>query len=488
MIGKELKFLVKHSSIYGIGTVVSQAVGFFLLPLYTNYLTPADYGVMSLINVTVDIVGLIVTLGVVNAMSRFYFDYDDPRKQNLVVSTVYWIFVILAVFFIPLLYLLSVPFSEIIFQSKGYENHFMVAFLGLFFGALVDIGLTYLRIKAYSVKFVQISLARTIILIGLNIYFVAYIESGVIGIFYSTLITALIFSLVLSIPILVNVKTKFSYHLAKEMTIFSFPLIFSNMFRIVINQSDKYFINYFFSPFETGIYSIAQKIGQSIHSLITSPFLQIYIPRRFEIMKRDDAKTIYSSILIYFTVILGTIGLLLSMYSHEIISIMTTAEYYRTVKYIPLVVFSMIIFGLKYHFEIGIMIYKKTKYVAYINGVSALLNIILNYILIKNYTLWGALIASNISIFVTTALNYIFSQKLYNIDFKLTKVYKYGFLVVLCYFISTYLNVSNLYIAVPLKFVLAIFYIASIFAFGILDNKNLSAIKRQFFQLVRKQV
>ena len=174
MMTKDLRFLIKHSSIYGIGTVVAQAVGFLLLPFYTRYLTPADYGVMSLINVTIDIIGLILTLNIVNAMSRYYFDYEEIREQNRVVSTVYWIFFFMAGAFLPILYFSAAPLSAIIFGSRAYEQHFLIALMALLCGANVDIGLTYLRIKAQSTKYVKISILRTICLIALNIYFKRY--------------------------------------------------------------------------------------------------------------------------------------------------------------------------------------------------------------------------------------------------------------------------------------------------------------------------
>jgi O-antigen/teichoic acid export membrane protein len=488
MINKELKFLLKHSSIYGIGTMASQAVGFFLLPLYTAYLTPADYGVLSLINISIDIVGLILTLGIINAMSRFYFDYDTENAKQLVISTIYGTFAIMTIIFLPILYFSSVALSGLIFDTKEYVRHFLVAFAALLFCTVVDIGLSYLRIKAQSVKYVKVSLLRTLMLIGFNIYFIVYLRIGVIGIFYSSLITALIFSVVLSVPILKETKLFFSIKLASEMIRFSFPLIFSNVFRIIANQSDKYLINHFFSPFETGIYSIAQKIGTAIHMVITSPFLQTYLPRRFEIMKKDDAKETYSSILNYYLIAIGTAGLVLSVFSREIVQLMTSKEFYASARYIPLVALSMIIFGLKYHFEIGIMIRKKTKYIAYINGISAVANIVLNYYLIQAYMLWGALIASNVSILLTTSLNLIFSQQFYSIKFDSLGICKMFALLFLFYTTSTFIDFGTLYYNLLPKVGLLIFYALALISLRIIQKDSLTHLKHNFTTVSTKAI
>ncbi|MCD4730167.1 MAG: polysaccharide biosynthesis C-terminal domain-containing protein, partial [Bacteroidales bacterium] len=183
---------------------------------------------------------------------------------------------------------------------------------------------------------------------------------------------------------------------------------------------------------------------------------------------------------------IGTVGLLLSIFSYEIIHLMATDKFFVAAQYIPLVVSSMIIFGLKYHFEIGILIHKKTKYIPYISGVSAFLNIILNYFLIQKYSLWGALIASNISIFVTTALNYIFSQKLYYINFEMMKVYKMFLLICIFYFISIFLNFSNFMLSISAKIGLVTLYVGAIIALNFIGKEVLSLIKERIIGYYEK--
>ncbi len=118
-------------------------------------------------------------------------------------------------------------------------------------------------------------------------------------------------------------------------------------------------------------------------------------------MRLDNAKQIYSSVLKYYLLVICSVGLLLAVFSSEIIRIMTTDKFYAASKFIPYIIFSMIIFGIKYHFEIGIMLNKKTKYIAYINGISSISNIILNWLLISKYGIWGAIIAVNIKVMLS---------------------------------------------------------------------------------------
>ncbi|MFX0142190.1 MAG: lipopolysaccharide biosynthesis protein, partial [Candidatus Hodarchaeota archaeon] len=71
----ELKKLLRHSSVYSIGNLLSKAIGFFLIPLYTRYLTPADYGVLELLELTSSIISLFLGLRIGTAVIRFFYDY-----------------------------------------------------------------------------------------------------------------------------------------------------------------------------------------------------------------------------------------------------------------------------------------------------------------------------------------------------------------------------------------------------------------------------
>jgi O-antigen/teichoic acid export membrane protein len=463
MIRKELSFLLKHCSIYSLGNFIGQAVSFLLLPLYTRYLTPSDYGVLSLVNITTDIIGIVIGLGIVDSVIRFYHDYDTEEGRNLVISNSYWISIIIAVVSIPILLFGTSPLSYLVFHSDKYSEMFIVSVTSMLIGINSNISFTFLRIKAQSLTYIKLNILNMVLSIGLNIYFIVYLKTGVIGILYSALISKVIFSLLIGIPIIAQVGIRFSRKLTSEMLAFSFPLIFSSVFRVIINESDKYFINYFFSPFQTGIYSICQKIGTSVHALVISPFLQAYLPRRFEIMKNADADKTFASILDCFFVVICFIGLALSVLSNCIVHLMTTEKFYPAAQYIPLSVLSMVIFSLKYHFEIGIMVEKKTKYIAYINGISSVINIALNFLLISRFGLWGALISLNICYGVTSLLNYIVSQRMYYIKYNIINLMSIILFAIALFATSIAIGVNSMLWGVAFNILLLILYLAGMY-------------------------
>ncbi|MFW6075583.1 MAG: lipopolysaccharide biosynthesis protein, partial [Chloroflexota bacterium] len=83
----EVKRIGKHSLVYGAGIVASKLASFLMLPIYTRFLTPADYGVLELLSMTIDVIGTIAGVGLGSAVFKFFEDYDNPDDRNEVMST-----------------------------------------------------------------------------------------------------------------------------------------------------------------------------------------------------------------------------------------------------------------------------------------------------------------------------------------------------------------------------------------------------------------
>lgn len=454
----ELSFLFKHSSIYGLGNILSKLVAFILLPLYTNYLTPTDYGILELVSITSGMLGVVIGLGITQAMTRFYYDFDDKDNRNLVVSTIYIIVFLISGCSLLLFPKISYWAAVLVFDSPEYAVFFFISFCSLILGIVLDLGQVYLRILYKSTIYVSISIATLILGVSLNILFIAIMQYGVIGALYGNLISKIIIVIPVTVIILYTIGIKFSQNLAYKMIKYSMPLIPSSIANSAVNYSDRYFINYFVSTADAGIYSIANKIGTAIHLLITSPFIMTFLPRRFQIVNESNAKNIFKQVYLYYCLIIVFLGLSIAIMSNEIIQLMTTPDFYKAGPLIPIIILSMIIFGMKYHFDFGIHYSKKTKYFAYINTTSAISHIGLNLILVKNFGLWGALYASLFAYTLNTVLIYIAGNSLYKIGYDFLKTSKIFLIALILFILSRAIQFDNMALTLLWKFSLITFF------------------------------
>ena len=476
MISKEIKFLLTHSSIYGLGTVIARLVSFLLLPLYTRYLTPSDYGVLETIDVSTAIIGIVVTIGIARSLSRFYYVSKSQDDRDRVLITTYLTYMSLAILSAPFLFLTITPISNLLFSNEQFGYYFKISFLSLLLGGLIDIGLMYLRLIKKPHIFISISLTRLVFLIALNVFFIVYLKMGIVGILYSTLIVRFLFAVVMTSAIWYRIKFGFSFATCREILRFSLPTVPSSLGSTVVKQSDKYFVLYFMSLSDMGIYSLSLKFGNTIHQLLTSPFNLAYIPRRFEIMNQPDAAQIYRKVFSYYLYFLIFVGLSISILIPEIMSFMVTPEFMKAADIIPLVVLSMIIFGTHYHLDFGILYSKKTEYLAYTNIVCAFLQVTLNILLIPPYGIHGAVWSSIASLSIQAIILYWLSHRFFVIRYEFRRIFAYSVLAIAFYGLSLTIHSDHLLISVMLKLMLLIAFFPSALAIRILSPEDTKAI------------
>ena len=101
-----IKNIVKHTSMYSVGSIASKAIGFFLIPLYTHFLSPEDYGVLELLTMMVILTGIIIQGGIATAVFKFFNNYESDKDKKQIISTLlisvssfcFWICILLSLF------------------------------------------------------------------------------------------------------------------------------------------------------------------------------------------------------------------------------------------------------------------------------------------------------------------------------------------------------------------------------------------------------
>jgi O-antigen/teichoic acid export membrane protein len=452
-----------------------------MIPVYTRFLSPSDYGALEIFTILSGFLIVFLSVGIAQALYRFYFEYEDTNQRNLVLSTTLITVIVISFLGISSLMLFSGSFSSLIFHDRSFTQLFLIAFSSLFFEIILSIYFDYLRIQQKSVLYLIISLIKLVIALSLNILFVVYFLMSVKGILLSNLITGAIMTLVLIPVLFYKTGIRYSVPIAREMLKFGLPLILSNIAGRLATVSDRFILNAFAGLSATGIYALGFKFGAMINTFVTSPFIQIWNARRFELFKRPDAEYIFSKIFTYFTIIITTIGLVMSLTIKEIIALVATPEYQEAYKIVPFIVLTYIIFSFHYHLNIGIFIKKKTHYLAFINVTNAILNIGLNIVLIKYYGIWGAVVTGLVSKLYKIILTYILSRRVYHLIIE-TRIIFILLIAVILYIPFHSIFVYNLYVTIILKGILGLSIPFILILVRFFDASELSAMKKIIFR------
>jgi O-antigen/teichoic acid export membrane protein len=453
----EIKLLAKHSAVYSLGTFMQRIVALLLLPLYTRYLTPHDYGIKELVGLSSDVIAILIATAISAAFYRFYFQYESEKDRNEVVSTTLITIGLFGLIAVGLLLFTTRTFSAVVLDDPALYYFFSISFASIWFQSLNSIGYDFLKANKRSLTFIGFSFAKMVLAISLNIYFICVLELGVIGILLSNLIVAIIMTLVLVLPLFLRVGFHFSKVKMSEMLRFGLPMIPSQLGAFIVHLSDRFFIKEYVSIADAGLYSLGYRFGTLPGTFISDPFNQIFQPRRLEVYKQEGSEYIFGQIFTYFLLLILFAGLMVSVLTKEVLMLMAAKEFWTAYQIVPVIVLANTIFSFHYHLNMGIIIAKKTKYLAYINFSNGALVLLLNFLLIPRYGIWGAAWATLFAFIYKASLTYYFSSKFYKVHFEFMRILKLLFIAGVIYFFVQLLVFDSVILALIAKFSLVFF-------------------------------
>jgi len=476
MLKEAFQKLIKHSFIFGLGNVANRIIGFILIPVYTRFLLTSDYGVLAMVGMAGSIISLILNMGLSIAIFKYYFLFAEEEKKRLVVSTAFWWLLLSGIVGTGLLIAFSKSLSLVFLKTESYASYLVLVFLSTYLDLLRAIPMAVMRAKEKSLLYSLLSIANFVVGVAFNIYLVVVLRKGAWGVLEAGLITAIITTPIFILFIKEDIKRKFSRDVLKRMLKFGLPLVPAGIASFILTLSDRYFLNVYSSLSEVGLYSLGYKFGFGINILIVTPFQLIWPALLFSMAEKKEAGRFYSKILTYFLLLAGSISLMLSLFSKEVIQIMAAPAYWGAYKVISLVAFSYVLYGIYFIVAVGINLKEKTYHLPWIVGTAAGLNLFLNYLLIPTYGMMGAAWATFFSYLALVVINYFINQKYYHINYEWGRISMLiaSFLAVL--FIANRIMQLSFFNGILFKIILAAVYITFVFII-LLDTREREVIR-----------
>ena len=179
----QMRRIGRHTLVYGMGKMAAKSVSFVMLPIYTRFLTPADYGVIQLVEMTLDLVAVVGGAQLVQGIFRFYHEAETEDDRNAVVSTAFFLLgaSYLAVGTVALI--LAPVFSQVIFGSQVQTTVIRIAAGSLACQGLMVAPMALLQVRAQSKLFVAANLGKLVLQVGLNLLLLVYLGLGVRAVF-----------------------------------------------------------------------------------------------------------------------------------------------------------------------------------------------------------------------------------------------------------------------------------------------------------------
>jgi len=413
----ELKKLAKHSGIYGLGIVGSKLVGFVMLPVYTLYLRPADYGMLELLDVLVFLATNFASMGVYGAVFRFYAAYTSQQDKKEVIGTALYFTGTCSLLVASGLFVAAPMIAQGLLGSAGYAHYVRIVGITFFFSNLCELPMAYLQAQERSLLFVGLGLGRTVFSASLLTLALAVFQWGVKGVLLAGCLSNAVVSMVLLKTVLRNIPRRLVRQKLTEMLHYGLPMVLGSLASFVLTFSDRFFLRTFGTLAEVGIYALGYKLAMVVAVLTNSPFALTWQWQQFDLAAKKDAKDLYAKIQLYQLLVSLLVGVAVCLLARDVLRILTPENYWDSYRIVPLIALCYILDNSRAVILSGILVRGVTHYHAWIGGVVAVADLALNYLLIPRYLAMGAALATLAAYTLRLGLTYLAAQRVYSIKY-----------------------------------------------------------------------
>lgn len=407
----DLRHLFRHGSVYLIGAVSSQLIGFFLIPLYTHYLTPADYGILEILERGLAVLGILGGLGLARAVVRYYFEQTDDEYRRRVLATGSLTVLASSLGLAAVAAALSPWLSVVLLKTSGYAYLVALTAAGIGLEVAAAVPMAAMRAREQSTAFITFSLIRLLMGVGLNIWFLAGLHLGLVGIIYSSLIVNLVTGAVMFALLLRESGLRFDRTVQRDMLRFGAPVAPAGIPVLALHYGDRFILQRLASNAAVGIYSLGYRFGSVLGTLVNNPFGLVWDPYMYKVAGRPSAGRIYGRVLTYHQIITMAGALCLTLLAPELIRLMADPKYWAASTLVGPVAFGYAVYGAYNVTYSGIVITKKTGWLPLLSTAAALVNIGANLLLIPRMGAMGAAVATVISFAWLTVTTGVVSQR-----------------------------------------------------------------------------
>lgn len=469
-----------HSVIYGTGTVVSKLIGFVLIPLYLEVMSEAEYGVLSLVQITAQFLIIVMGLSMQTAFTRWFYTYEKTERKSIF-FTIYASTTLYAILLVSILSLFRHDLSVLLTGTADHSRALLYMFLTVALDTVYVLYLTHLKMEKKSLAYSGINILKFVLQLSAILYFILVQNMTIEGVFLGYLCGSIITQVVLTPAILKRMQFRFHLIELKKIIHFSAPLIIGSLITIAFTMTDRYMLRFLGTLEDVAVYNLGFKLADSVRQLILFSAQTAISPLLYQFADAPNRDRIYNKLLQYLLFVLIPLVMLVALMGGDIIRLITDKSAYAgATPVIWLVCGSVLFIAMKDFFVIGLHLSNRTSRIAILTGFVLVLNGVLNYLLIPIYGATGAGIGILVSHVVFAIGMYRSAQSSLRIKYQLTQLGKLfgtgGILLLIGTYVST-LGWPTLWTILFNIVICALFPIA-LFAAGFYERQELSTIKQ----------
>lgn len=398
--------VIKNFLICSFGNLILKIISSLIVFVSILFINPEEYGLLSLANTFMAIFPIFLNLGLRQAFGLDFF-HVNPVERDQMLKDIISIYMIISLPVLIFSFFNLSLINKYIFLNKANNHLIFIILIICFLHFFVELLFQLLRYQSEIFKLSALQIFMSIINAIVSIFLLYFSNLKIAAILIGNCLSNIaifFYGIYLYIKVTKNIKCNI-FHDKKKLVYYlklGFPFIPNIFFNWLISFGDRWVLNYYTGLTDVGIYSFADSFGLLFNLLVLMPINSSYIPSVFENfsknktkilqLDRQNIKNMWNVMFFMFTTV--TLGFLIF---HKFLYLILPEKYFGSIKFIWLILIEQIIFLGSYFASCYLTFFKKTYFLVGLTLFASILNLILNFLLIPLFSIYGCIISSIIS-------------------------------------------------------------------------------------------
>jgi O-antigen/teichoic acid export membrane protein len=405
---KQTSSLFRNTLIYGLTNIFLKSAGFLLLPFYSHFIAPSEFGVFSVLIAGYTIVVSFYQGGFQSSFSKFYLEADKEEDKEAIMTQFFSLTMIVSLFASLVCASAADRLSVLLFATPAYQNMIRILALTLFFDNFQTCGLHVFKTKEDAKLVSYYSFVPAVINVVLSLFLMISFRQGILAIINAQFLSVFIVSAML----LKKLRVYFSFQFERKYIIpfinFAMPLMLAGGFTALVDLADRFILKLYFDDAAVGIYSFSYRIA-NVMMLFVISFRTAWTPHALKLYKREDYAEHFGRSFLKMLFLSTTLFLCVSIFAPLLFAVPLSGNIYffnpayrDGLPIIPIILLAYLFNGIIAFYSVYPYVSGKSYHFLISDGIAVAVNILGNVLLIPRFGLVGAAFA--------TFLSYLFSM------------------------------------------------------------------------------
>jgi O-antigen/teichoic acid export membrane protein len=426
-----------QAALYGLADVLSRGSAILLVPLYTGYMSPAEYGILGVASMATSLLTMVLSFGGQSVVMRFYHQPLSSGEKARFLGA-FWLFLIaVPAVVLCALYALALTLGAMLVPGLSLRPYLElilgISYLTIAFGTVLP---SLLRAREEARHYLLISLLTLLLTGGCSIYFVALLEMGAAGALAAQLAALLVVSAITSVMLLRHVAIGWRRASLRQALNYGLPLLPHFAAHWTLSISDRAIVGRFAGLTELGAYTLAYQFG-TLLQLLVSGVNQALMPTFSRAANQMSEREKLGRLATYYYLIVAFLALAFALTAPDLVALLAPQAYGGAADLVPYIALGIAAMGVYFVPMNALSLTAgQTRLIPLLTLVAGVSNVMLNLIFVPRYGALAAAVNTAIGYSILAVLTAVYATRVIRIDYELTRIAKLVAAALLLYIIG----------------------------------------------------